>query len=147
MGSGRPPKKGREDGNLSKNEKLMDSEGKPIYFESKSAGPAEDSFVYPSKHRGRTGDTSKYSILGSLADLLSVLSEEEMALFKTTALGNLTDILRNQCWSNAIFCFLMSRHIKVEPGKYLNDEILFRVKDVKLYFGKAEFSLISRLRF
>ncbi|KAI3922731.1 hypothetical protein MKW98_006862 [Papaver atlanticum] len=117
MGSGRPPKKGREDGNLSKNEKLRGLEGRPIYFESKSAGPAEDSsFVYPSKHRGRTGDISKYSSLGSLADLWSVLSEEETTLFKTTALGHLTDIPRDQCWSNAIFCFLMSRQIKIEPG-------------------------------
>ncbi|KAI3923399.1 hypothetical protein MKW98_026992, partial [Papaver atlanticum] len=106
MGSGRPPKKGREDGNLSKNEKLGDLEGRPIYFESKSAGPTEDnSFVYPSKHRERTGNTSKYSSLGSLADLWSVLSEEEMAFFKTTALGHLTYIWRDQCWSNAIFFF------------------------------------------
>ncbi|KAI3955685.1 hypothetical protein MKW98_006045 [Papaver atlanticum] len=140
MGSGRPPKKGREDGNLSKNDKLGDLEGRPIYFESKSVGPAEDSsFVYPSKHRGQTGDTSKYSILGSLADLWSVLSEEETALFKKTALGHLTDIPRDQCWSNAIFCFQTSRQIKVEPGKYLDDEILFRVKDIKLCFGKMDF--------
>ncbi|KAI3945790.1 hypothetical protein MKW98_023064 [Papaver atlanticum] len=77
MGSGRPPKKpkkGPKAGNMGENEKLRDSEGRPIYFESTSAGPAEDSnFVYPSKHRGRTGDTSKYSILGSLADLWSVV--------------------------------------------------------------------------
>ncbi|KAI3971246.1 hypothetical protein MKW92_040790 [Papaver armeniacum] len=148
MGSGRLPKKGRDDGNLSKNDKYMDIEGRPIYFESKSAGPAEDSFfVYPSKYRGRTSDTSTYTSLGSLSDLWSVLSEEEIALFKTTAIGHLTDIPRDQRWSKTIFCFMMSRQIKFEPGEYLNDEILFRVKDTNLCFGKAEFSLISGLRF
>lgn len=105
------------------------------------------SFFYPSKYRGRTSDTSTYSSLGSLSDLWSVLSEEEMALFKPTAIRDLTDTPRDQSWSKAIFCFLMSRQIKVEPGEYLNDEILFRVKDTKLFFGKAEFSLISGLRF
>ncbi|KAI3878792.1 hypothetical protein MKX03_012693, partial [Papaver bracteatum] len=50
MGSGRRPKKGHDDGNLSEEDgnlnendgNLKAVEGKPMYFESKSAGPAED---------------------------------------------------------------------------------------------------------
>ncbi|KAI3976140.1 hypothetical protein MKX01_017759 [Papaver californicum] len=114
MGSGRLPKKGSKDGKLSKTEKLHDSEGFPLFFEAPSAAVEVSSYVYPMKYRGRSCILSNYSSLPKLVDLWSVLSKEEIALFKTTAFGHLTDIPRDQRWSSTIFCFLLSRQIKVD---------------------------------
>ncbi|KAI3977900.1 hypothetical protein MKX01_036740 [Papaver californicum] len=129
MGSGRLPKKGPKAGNLSETEKLHNSERCRLYIETPSAVVEDSSYVYPLKYRGRSCIISNYSSLPTLVDLWSMLSKEEIALFKTTAPGNSTDILRDQSWSSTIFCFLMSRQIKVDHGKCFDDEIFFKVAD------------------
>ncbi|KAI3929818.1 hypothetical protein MKX01_025986 [Papaver californicum] len=103
MGSGRLPKKGPKAGNLSETEKLHDNEGCPLYFEAPSVSVEDSSYVYPLKYRGRSCTLSNYSILPTLVDLCSVLTKEEIALFKTIALGP-----PDHSWSSAIFCFLMN---------------------------------------
>ncbi|KAI3989412.1 hypothetical protein MKX01_032514 [Papaver californicum] len=136
MGSGRLPKNGPTTGKLSETEKLHDSEGCLLFLEAPSADfffqlliVFRSSYVYPMKYRGRSCILSNYSSLTTLIDLWSVLYKEEIALFMTTTLGHLTDIPIDQRWSSAIFCFIMSRQIKVDPGKYFDDEIFFRVAD------------------
>ncbi|KAI3995015.1 hypothetical protein MKX01_009564 [Papaver californicum] len=129
MESGRLPKKGPKARNLSKMEKLHDSERNALYFEAPSAVVEDSSYVYPLNYWGRSCTLSNYSSLPTLVDLWSVLSKEEIALFKKTALVHLTDILREQSYSSVIFCFLMSRQIKVDPGRCFDDEIFFRVSN------------------
>ncbi|KAI3915668.1 hypothetical protein MKX01_015493 [Papaver californicum] len=85
------------------------------------------------KYQGRSCILSNYSSLPTLVDLWSVLSKEEISLFKTIALGHLTDILRDQSWSSTIFCFLMSRQIKSYKQR--------------IVFWKDILSLIFGLRF
>ncbi|KAI3928750.1 hypothetical protein MKW98_024351 [Papaver atlanticum] len=146
MGSGRLPKKRTKKG-IMKAIKLEVSGGIPLYFEVESATVEDSRFVYPRNYRGLTCNISNYSSLGTLVDLWSVLSKDEKDLFRTTVIGHLMDIPKKQRWSSAIFCFLMSRQIKVEPEISQNDEMYFRVADKELCFRKTDFSMISGLRF
>ncbi|KAI3833326.1 hypothetical protein MKW98_006425 [Papaver atlanticum] len=119
MGSGRHPKK-RTKKRIMKSIKLEVSGGRPLYFEVESAAVEDSRFVYPLKNRGLAFNMSNYSSLGTLLDLWKVLSKDEKDLFRKTTIGHLMDIPEKQSWSSAIFCFLMSRQIKVEPERRKN---------------------------
>ncbi|RZC63378.1 hypothetical protein C5167_025144 [Papaver somniferum] len=104
-------------------------------------------FVYPFKNRGLSFSMSNYSSLGTLLYLWKVLFEDEKDFFRTTAIGHLMYIPEKQSWSSAIFCFLMSRQIEVEPERRQNEKMYFRVADKELCFQKTDFALISGLSF
>ncbi|MCL7025986.1 hypothetical protein MKW94_024723 [Papaver nudicaule] len=79
---------------------------------------AEDSrYIYPKYLRKACCKINNYSSLITLGDVWSVMSKTEEAQFRETAIGYLMDMPAKQKWSAAVFCFLMSRRINVEPER------------------------------
>ncbi|MCL7045084.1 hypothetical protein MKW94_019488 [Papaver nudicaule] len=106
-------------------------------------------YIYPKYLRKACCKINNYSSLITLGDVWSVMSKTEEAQFRETAIGYPMDMPAKQKWSAAVFCFLMSRRINVEPERRTDDEIWFNIQESnrELCFRKEDFALISGLNF
>ncbi|KAI3894054.1 hypothetical protein MKW92_026072, partial [Papaver armeniacum] len=79
-----------------------------------------------------------------LAEVRDLLSVDEQAIFKGTAIGHLLSVPDDSKFSGTIVHFLLSREIQLDDKP---DEMHFKVGGKVLHFGKREFALITGLSF
>ncbi|KAI3850909.1 hypothetical protein MKX03_034970, partial [Papaver bracteatum] len=84
-------------------------------------------FLYPRMFREKPIHITNYSSLHTLRDVRDSLSKSELAQVRKTAVGHLLDVPDDQRWSSALYYYLMSRLILVEPEKTRDGEVWFSV--------------------
>ncbi|RZC82216.1 hypothetical protein C5167_045006 [Papaver somniferum] len=108
------------------------------------ANDIDSSYIHPQKFRDKSATVINHSSLLLLAEVRDLLSVDEQAIFKGTAIGHLLSVPDDSKFSGTIVHFLLSREIQLDDKP---DEMHFKVGGKVLHFGKREFSLITGLSF
>ncbi|XP_026415148.1 uncharacterized protein LOC113310636 isoform X2 [Papaver somniferum] len=103
-----------------------------------------DSYIHPQKFRDKSATVINHSSLLLLAEVRNLLSVDEQAIFKGTAIGHLLSVPDDSKFSGTIVHFLLSREIQLDDKP---EKMHFKVGGKVLHFGKREFALITGLSF